>query len=700
MHHSSATAHSLLFLAALLPLSALQGEQPIMTIAEAKAHLARREFHVPVRVRGVITFSNQRLGLAYMQDSSGGIGFDPRTKAKRLPIPGELIEVEGYLRRRQGMVMILKDRAEFGAPEVKLISQNQHSVSPLRFDLDQASQLRIDGLLTRVSGVVRRIMVPPQEDSPMLVEISSPSGYAIARLPWREPQALLDHWLNAPVTMKAVLVCRAEPPMLPEDADALLLVSSKANWSMKMQEMEQVFQRPPVKGVGAIQATPRSAVKERVHVTGTVTAAKPRAWVCLRTEEGSIEVSTRQMENFVPGQRLSVAGWPQNQGGMLMLQDGVCRILSQGQLPQPMKLEQGFFHPGMQRELVEVIGTLKTHSLPEGSPRFTLSLPNDVSCRLAWETFLQANQLRNLENESRIQLTGLCHLLNDGTESAESIRLSILPRSLTDIVVLSGPSWWTPERLTLAVWWLLGILGIALPGALIFRWQIWRQARHIHEIESKAATEEERLRIAREFHDSLQQQLTSAALHLETLKGALRAAPEMVPGLIEDTTAMLRHCQIETRHCIWDLRSEMPIRNSLTESLKDWLHHRMDADSQTQVEFIHEGRMPELPEEISFQLMRITQESVTNALAHASAAHIWVTIKNTGSQLDLIIEDDGRGFDSTLLSKPKTGHFGLCGLKERAVKVGAKLNVFTQPGKGTRVSVSLPLISLKHEPCT
>lgn len=698
MHHPSATFCLFLIHATVASLTALHGADAVMTIAEAKARLARREVQAPIRVQGIVTFSNQRLGLAYVQDASGGIGFDPRIEAEQVPEPGETVEIEGLLARRQGLAMVLRDRARFGPPKITVLSHEKAKAPSLNFDLDLAAQMRIDGLLSRVSGVIRRVSVPTVEGAPMLVEISSPSGYAIARLPWRETPEEVRRWLDRPVNLTAVLVCRAEPPLLPEDADALLLVPSRNHWNLQINALEEVFRRPPVTAASAIQATQRANVKQRMHIVGTVTAAKPSAWVCLRTDDGSIEVSTRQMMDFTPGQKLSVACWPQIENGRMMLLDGVCRDLGQGPVPQPVPLEQGFYHPSRQRELVEITGIVRNHSLPGGIPRLTLELPSEVSWLLEWESFIPLPLISTLEDGSRLRVTGICHI-HHGSADDGAPRLSILPRDWKDITLLAGPAWWTKDRLTLAIWWLLGITGLALPGALIFRWQVWRQARHIHEMESKAATEEERLRIAREFHDSLQQQLTGAALHLETLKGALNAAPEMLPRLIDDTTAMLRHCQVEARHCIWDLRSETTVRHSLRSALKDWVENRMPPPAQTRIEFDAEGPNVHLPEGVPFQLMRITQEAVTNALAHARARHLRVNLHTSRSQLELKIEDDGCGFDDRLLSHPKPGHFGLSGIQERASKIGASLSITSRPGRGTRICIHYSLYSLHHEAC-
>ncbi|MES2737281.1 MAG: histidine kinase [Verrucomicrobiota bacterium] len=739
---------------------------PLITIAEAKARMFRRDVADRVRVRGTVTFTNHRLGIAYVQDSSGGIGYDPRSRpAIQLPAPGDTVEVEGYLTRRQGLAMILSSRATFGPPKITLIPEEKSTFPALPFDLDDAAQLRLDGHLARVSGVIRRISVPPLDGAPMLVEISTPSGYAIARLPWREPQAVLDKWLDCPVTLTAVLVCRADPPLLPEDASALLLVAYRTRWSPQPRALEEAFSSPPITALSAIQATPRTNARQRIHLQGTVTAARARSWVCLRTEDGSIEVTTRQLATFLPGQRLAIAGWPQNVEGRLTLQDGICRPLGNVGPPAPIHLEQGFFHPRMQRELVSLTGILHTHTLPGGLPRHTLALPSGVHCHLIWQTFLRPAQMQHLQEGSTIQLTGICHIHSPTGNTATGAddaapTLSIIPRSLTDIALIQGPSWWTPDRLTLTVWLLTALAGLALPGALIFRWQLWRQARHIREIESHAAAEEERLRIAREFHDSLQQQLSSAALHLETLKGAVHAAPDMLPRLIDDTTAMLRHCQVEARHTIWDLRSETTLATGLPAALQNWLENRVQPGTSTRIHFTQEGPDAPLPEGVPFQLMRIVQEAVHNSLTHASARTIRVHLSTiatppqvrparltsrlrlskttssipvrsatgpvsltllspsaspppsahspgptaaptpqrppTAPHLHLLIQDDGTGFDPRLLSHPPPGHYGLAGLKERAAKIRAHLEITTHPQTGTRISLRLPLSLSSH----
>jgi len=674
---------------------ALGAENAHDSIAEARARLARGE-NARVCVSGRVTFSNMKLGIAFVQDGTGGIAYDPRSSQRPFPIAGDVVEVSGVLTRRQGMVMILRDKELFGPPKVAKQESDVLRVKPISFELDEAAQMRIDGLLTQTSGIVRRVIVPKVDNVPMIVEVSTPSGYALARLPWRVSQAEIDSWINRPVLINAVLVCQGQAPLLPRDADALLLVSGKGAWTVQPSILEEVFQRPPGTLSPELLVANRSTQDKRLHILGIVTAARPRQWLSLRTSTGSVQVMTRQADVFEPGDILSIACWPQNSGGRLVMLDGICRKHSHATEPEPLHVGEAFI-PALHRpmDLVEATGVIKHQQISGGAPRLILRLAGGETCLVQWTTFLTAQQAGDLRDGSTMSVTGILSAPRDPALQEYGSIHAIQPRGLADLRLIKGPSWWTTSRLKGAMAWmsLLAFLGIST--TLVSRWQVRRQKQHILAIESQSIAEEERKRISRDFHDSLQQQLASAALHLDTLKGALEAAPDMVPSLVDDTAAMIRHCQIEARHCIWDLRSEAGGRENLAETLKEWLDMR--AGSQPgkgpDIYFEQRGELPQLDEDTCFQVQRIAQEAVNNALAHAKATRVTVIFEGTPERLSLLVEDDGLGFDAT---KPHCGRFGLSGQKERAQKIGAQLHFTSPPGNGTRMILCVPTTKPHH----
>lgn len=247
---------------------------------------------------------------------------------------------------------------------------------------------------------------------------------------------------------------------------------------------------------------------------------------------------------------------------------------------------------------------------------------------------------------------------------------------------------WGTRAFTLLLW-LACLSSIACSTQLLLQIQQTR----MHADEVCAITEQERKRIAREIHDSLQQQLSGAALHLETLKGAIQAAPQMIPRLIDEATAMIRHCQIETRHCIWNLRSPAPHYESFSGALIEWMRMRGTQSKDTKLHFAMSGVMPSMSEEVLFQIMRIVQEAINNGLAHAGARQVSVWLEANPAEVFLTVKDDGRGFQPQSL---REGHFGISGQRERAQKIGAKLMFSSAPGNGTRVLLRVPVQQPSH----
>ena len=101
-----------------------------------------------------------------------------------------------------------------------------------------------------------------------------------------------------------------------------------------------------------------------------------------------------------------------------------------------------------------------------------------------------------------------------------------------------------------------------------------------------------------------------------------------------------------------------------------------------------------MPAVIEGQLLRVAQEAVTNALKHAEAGRIEVELRFADERITLIVRDDGRGFDADHPPSASSGHFGLFGMRERAIKLEADLRVTSQPGEGTAIQIDVPLAPL------
>lgn len=662
-----------------------QGSE-VISIADARARLLAGDVR-PVTVRGEVTFSSQRLGLAFVQDSTGGIGFDPRTRKLPFALPGEWVEISGVVAERESVVMLVGNAKGLGAPKVSLLGESGRPVEPVPFDLTDAGQLHVDGMVLESEGIVRQVQVPTIEDAPMLVHVSSPAGVVTVRLPWRDAPETTSSWLNQHVKFRGVLVSRAPLRLMGREADACVLVRGRLHWKLQPQVLESVFQSAPLTTLREVTAATPVGGARRLHLTGVVTACKSRSWLTLRLGDASVQLFTRQTMAFAAGDRVSAVCWPQARQGGIALLDAVCRRLEAGPVPAPTLLSDLKSAAKSHADLVRIRGMLRNESLSAANPLLRLNPQHGPGCSIAWLPFLRADDFSTMESGSIVDLTGILtvHRVQDS-----EFAVSITPRTAVDVQVISGPAWWTRKRVLTALGLSGGIALLALGTAVASRWTIRRQRRQLSEIEAKMIATEERRRISREFHDSLQQQLAGAALHLETIKGAVSAAPELVARLVDDTSAMIRHCQVEARHSIWDLRTEMPVHEGLAEAVAEWLHVRSTQIKSPVLNFIAESAVSPLPEEQAFHVMRITQEAVNNAIAHSGASLISVRMGRSDGVLTVTIADDGSGFQAGERAGGDAAHFGLQSMNERARKIGAELRIISSLNQGTQVTLRLP----------
>ena len=199
---------------------------------------------------------------------------------------------------------------------------------------------------------------------------------------------------------------------------------------------------------------------------------------------------------------------------------------------------------------------------------------------------------------------------------------------------------------------------------------------------------EERNRLARELHDTIAQGLTATTLQIESADALLdvgsnaERARESLRRALSITQSNLE----EARRSVLDLRAAPLEGRSLSEALKA-LVNEWEAETGTATRFqAVNGRRP-LPPRVEVALYRICQEALTNVARHAEAERVTVRLITTTEQVQLIVEDDGRGFDAS----EAVDRHGLVGMNERTRMLGGTLDLRTRPGAGTRVQVTVPL---------
>ncbi len=206
------------------------------------------------------------------------------------------------------------------------------------------------------------------------------------------------------------------------------------------------------------------------------------------------------------------------------------------------------------------------------------------------------------------------------------------------------------------------------------------------------AQEEERKRIARELHDETSQALTSLTVSLALIEQGTSdpTARERVAHAREVAHQTLR----AIRNLSLDLRPSALDDLGLVPALRAYLKEYQQKYS-IPVTLTIQGFKERLPSETETALYRIVQEGLTNSARHAGATQVAVDLTERDGAAYVRLQDDGRGFDAHApAKKPGTeGGMGLMGMRERVTLLDGHIDITSQPGKGTTITVTIPLVS-------
>lgn len=215
----------------------------------------------------------------------------------------------------------------------------------------------------------------------------------------------------------------------------------------------------------------------------------------------------------------------------------------------------------------------------------------------------------------------------------------------------------------------------------------------------------ERRKIAQEIHDGIAQELTGVVLTLEACQRALERDPESLPASLAKAAREARATLAEVRQYMSALRAKEGGNINLPASVARLVD---DVRRQTglRVEMEEQGPERELEPPLERAVMRIVGESLRNVAQHAHAEAAKLRLNYGPSEITVVVEDDGVGFDAepTMATATERGHFGLAGMRERALSIGGTLTVLSQPGRGSVVTATLPYLFTKdpvpamHEP--
>jgi signal transduction histidine kinase len=463
--------------------------------------------------------------------------------------------------------------------------------------------------------------------------------------------------------------------------------------------------RVPLKGLLPFAREPE--VFHRKVTQGVVNFALPGKFFFLQEGNAGVRVDSPGAVVRV-GDAVEVAGFVETSRHIASLTGAVARRTGKGEVPAPVPVSASqLLNPTVANplepvtkqdhfgSLVRLSGTIRNNEWDDANRQVRLLVDSDGTLFTAVIPDPDPDHAPHTRwaEGSAIDISGVCELeFEPGEKGAKSpvvTGFKLWSRDPADIVVLHAPSWWTPLRLSVALGGSLAVLALALVWASALRLQVKRQMAVIsHKLQNEAVIEE-RNRMARDLHDTLEQQLAGVSLQLDDIQETVREDPRAAQDALDLARRMLDFTRTEARRSVWDLRSQILELHGLETAIRAMAESGSHL-SRPIIQVNVTGEPRRLPAADSYNLLRMCQESLANALKHAHAGRIDITIEYLPEEVRLTVSDDGQGLAPGMLEHSANPHFGVLGMRERARKIGAALKIDGNPGAGCTVSIVLP----------
>lgn len=649
------------------PLPTLTTARELRNLPEAEA--AR---HYPVHLRAVVTLVEPERTV-FLRDDSGASFI---RWGKNLPDlhAGEQIEVEGitypglYLTGIVGnKVTVLADGAP---PEPRHVSYEQLASGQFHYDW------------VEVRGIVRSI-TPSEKYSVLKLALGNGS---LDVYPVTDDPPPDEHLVDAVVRvagLAAGYINDRRQLVAPH-----LRVRSLADVTVLEPAPAEPFAIDTTPAEQLLRFAPNGRAGHRVKVHGVVTQQEPGSAIYLRDGTQGLRVRTTTTETFAPADVVEALGFPTMGTLSAELDDAVLRRTGEtAPVDANPAVVKDLAAGKLDADLVEVEADVRDVLREPDRIRLTVQAA-DTAFQAIVPASASATEIPSAG--ARVRLRGICRVV-EATQPTRSFNTRartfelLLSNNPAAVTILRRPPWWTTQRLEIAAGILLGLAVLALAWAALLRRQVRRQTTLIRTQVEAATIADERQRIAREFHDTLEQELVGVSLRLDA--ATTRAEESKLHELLTGTQRLIQQLQAGVRSIVWNLRDSSLATQPLAEAIRSAV---ANITAGRQLEILTVGEAHRLPEIIGHELLRVAQEATTNAVKHGNAQCIVVRLDFTEpAQMRLVIEDNGVGFDPS--APVPAGHFGIIGIRERVEKLGGSSELRSQPGKGTTVEVKVPL---------
>jgi two-component system sensor histidine kinase UhpB len=210
--------------------------------------------------------------------------------------------------------------------------------------------------------------------------------------------------------------------------------------------------------------------------------------------------------------------------------------------------------------------------------------------------------------------------------------------------------------------------------------------------------EEERKRIARSLHDDTGQALSTMLIHLDYLEKHLPNLDHKLRDKLSQTKKLAADSLLELRKIIYDLRPTILDDLGLAAAIRSYANKNF-VQAGIKLKVTVSDTLSEIPEDLSSNLFRISQEVINNIVRHSKARNAEITLIQEDDHISLRINDDGQGFnvDEVLGQVMQAQQWGLSGIKERSELLGGKVEINSKKEAGTKIQVDIPIRSQMRE---
>lgn len=446
--------------------------QELQTAAAVRAlTLEESQRHSPVRLRGVVTFFDERLFSRFIQDETAGIYLFYSSNVPPL-LPGQVVELEGNTSPGEYAPIVVPRG-------VRLLGEGPLPV-PKPVTYEQLAGGSEDSQFVEIAGIVRTVQFE-EAFGHHLIEIATGGGRLSVfakTLPVSRPEELVDS------TIRVRGVCSTQFNRQRQLFAIRLMVPRPEDLLIEKPAAREPF-AVRTRAIGSLlQFAPHGAFGHRVKIEGTVIYHEPGRLLFVQDGQEGLQVQTQQRDVLQLGDRVEVLGFPAQGEYTPVLQDAVYRKIATAAAPVPARVSQDEALKGTHDcRLVQLSATLLDRAQHSREQFLVLEADNFI-----FHAYLRQKEgedaFAQLANGSRVSVTGVCLIEPGEWQAGEDWRAKsfrILLRTPQDVLVLRAPSWWTLKK----VFWMAGALGLAALAAFgwvgVLRRQVQQQTEIIRQ---------------------------------------------------------------------------------------------------------------------------------------------------------------------------------------------------------------------------